>query len=313
MQNPSNMVTCIQGPTASGKSMLAERVALALDGEIISADSMQIYRGMDIGTAKVPYDERSVTYHCIDMLDPGEPYSAALFQRDARSAIDMIRSRGHLPIICGGTGFYVRAALDDMDFAPGDESSPVRQKYAALATELGDEKIHELLAQKDPASAALIHPHNVRRVIRALEMHEEGESYAARKQAFATLPARIPSIKLALDLDRALLYHRIDMRVDEMIQDGLVDEVTRLLDEGFRGGLTAPQAIGYKEIVAYLDGEAMLDEAIMQIKQATRRYAKRQLSWLRRDSEIIWLRADEGITDTLVQRAIDEIEGAVRT
>ena len=200
-----------------------------------------------------------------------------------------------------------------MDFAPGDESSTVRQKYAQLAEELGDDGLHALLAQRDAESAALIHPHNVRRVVRALEMLEEGESYAARKRAFATLPARVPSVKLALDVDRQLLYERIDERVDVMVSTGLVDEVKRLLDSGFRDGLTAPQAIGYKEIVAHLEGDVTLEEAIAQIKQATRRYAKRQLSWLRRDSEIIWLHADEGITDTLVQRSMDEIEGAVRT
>lgn len=144
-------------------------------------------------------------------------------------------------------------------------------------------------------------------------MLEEGESYAERKRAFATLPACIPSIKLALDVERQTLYERIDKRVDVMIESGLVDEVRHLLDEGFRDGLTAPQAIGYKEIVAYLEDDITLDEAIAQVKQATRRYAKRQLSWLRRDSEIIWLHADEEITDTLVQRAIDEIEGAART
>lgn len=313
MSNICDKVVCVQGATASGKSELAERVAAILGGEIISADSMQIYRGMDIGTAKVPASERAVAYHCIDILDPGEPYSAALFQHDARAAIEDIRLRGRLPIICGGTGFYVRAALDDMDFAPGDTENPVRLKYMHMLEELGSDGLHELLGQRDPESAALIHPHNVRRVIRAFEMLEEGESYAERKRAFATLPARIPSIKLALDVERQMLYERIDKRVDVMIESGLVDEVRHLLDEGFHDGLTAPQAIGYKEIVAYLEGDITFDEAIAQVKQATRRYAKRQLSWLRRDSEIIWLHADEGITDTLVQRTIDEIEGAAQT
>ena len=286
MSNSCDKVVCIQGATASGKSELAERVAAILNGEIISADSMQIYRGMDIGTAKVPESERAVAYHCIDILDPGEPYSAALFQHDARAAID---------------------------FAPGDAENPVRLKYTHMLEELGSDGLHELLGQRDPESAALIHPHNARRVIRAFEMLEEGESYAERKRAFATLPACIPSIKLALDVERQTLYERIDKRVDVMIESGLVDEVRHFLDEGFRDGLTAPQAIGYKEIVAYLEDDITLDEAIAQIKQATRRYAKRQLSWLRRDSEIIWLHADEGITDTLVQRTIDEIEGAART
>lgn len=313
MSNSRDKVVCIQGATASGKSELAERVAVILGGEIISADSMQIYRGMDIGTAKVPASERAVAYHCIDILDPGEPYSAALFQHDARFAIEDIRSRGRLPIICGGTGFYVRAALDDMDFAPGDAENPVRLKYMHMFEELGSDGLHELLRQRDPESAALIHSHNVRRVIRAFEMLEEGESYAERKRAFATLPACISSVKLALDVERQRLYERIDKRVDVMIESGLVDEVRHLLDEGFRDGLTAPQAIGYKEIVAYLENDITLDEAIAQVKQATRRYAKRQLSWLRRDPEIIWLHADEGITDTLVQHTIDQIERAART
>lgn len=313
MSNSRDKVVCIQGATASGKSELAERVAVILGGEIISADSMQIYRGMDIGTAKVPASERAVAYHCIDILDPGEPYSAALFQHDARFAIEDIRSRGRLPIICGGTGFYVRAALDDMDFAPGDAENPVRLKYMHMFEELDSDGLHELLRQRDPESAALIHSHNVRRVIRAFEMLEEGESYAERKRAFATLPACISSVKLALDVERQRLYERIDKRVDVMIESGLVDEVRHLLDEGFRDGLTAPQAIGYKEIVAYLENDITLDEAIAQVKQATRRYAKRQLSWLRRDPEIIWLHADEGITDTLVQHTIDQIERAART
>lgn len=303
-------LVCIQGPTASGKSALAEEIARRKNGEIVSADSMQIYIGMDIGTAKTPLQDRSVAYHCIDIVHPGEAYSAALFQRDAREAIRDIQARGRLAILCGGTGLYVRAALDEMDFAGGDSESAVRKKYTELAEELGSEKLHAQLAQADPQSAELIHPHNVRRVIRAFEMLEEGESYAERKRAFKNVPAHIPSVKLALDLDRKLLYERIDTRVDAMIASGLVDEVQGLLNDGFRGALTSSQAIGYKEIVSYLDGDISLDEAISLIKQSSRRYAKRQLTWLRRDLEIIWLRADDGITDTLVSLAIDAIERA---
>lgn len=303
-------VVCIQGPTASGKSALAEAVAMRLDGEIISADSMQVYRGMDVGTAKVPAMERGVPYHCIDLIDPGQAYSAAEYQRDARSAIDDVRMRGKVPVLCGGTGFYVRAALDDMNFAAGDQENPVRQRYAALADEIGAEALHELLSQRDPRSAQLIHPNNVRRVIRAFEMLEEGESYAQRKEAFKSVPARIDSVKLALDVDRAVLYERIDQRVDEMLAAGLLDEVRALLDAGFRDGLTAPQAIGYKELVEHLEGKRTLDDARDAIKQATRRYAKRQLSWLRGDPEIVWLHANEGIADTLVEKALREIERA---
>lgn len=304
----SQKVICIQGPTASGKSSLAERVAQRLNGEIVSADSMQIYRGMDIGTAKVPFAQRGVPYHCIDIIDPGEPYSAALFQHDARAAIDDIFERGAIPVLCGGTGFYVRAVLDDMDFAPGEQESTLRDSLTSLAEEIGPEALHDRLAKVDPDSAAQIHPNNVKRVIRALEMHEEGESYSERKSKFRSIPAYLPSIKLALDVDRELLYERINARVDEMVSDGLVEEVESLIEQGFRGGLTAPQAIGYKEIVAYLDGTSSKQEAIESIKQSTRRYAKRQLSWLRGDSDIIWLHADDGITDTLVEQALREIE-----
>ena len=313
MPEPLDKVICIQGPTASGKSALAEALAQRLDGEIVSADSMQVYRGMDIGTAKVAPKQRHVAYHCIDLVDPGTPYSAALYQRDARAAIDDIAKRKRRAIICGGTGLYVRAAIDDMEFAPGRAESPARAKYGALAEELGSQGLHDLLKEKDPQSAALIHPHNVRRTIRAFEMLEAGDSYARRKASFKSMQACIPTVKLALNLNRSLLYERIDARVDAMVQSGLVEEVERLLGAGFRAGLTAPQAIGYKELVAYLDGELTLDEALVQIKQATRRYAKRQLSWLRSDLEIRWLPADDGITDTLIAEALDVIERACLT
>lgn len=308
MESPSQSIVCIQGPTASGKSSLAEILAQRLDGEIVSADSMQIYRGMDIGTAKVPVHERTVPYHCIDIVDPGTSYSAALFQSDARAAIGQIELRGRTPVLCGGTVFYVRAVLDDMNFAPGEQDSELRTSLTELARSKGPGAVHARLAELDPESAAQIHPNNVKRVIRALEMHEEGESYARRKTAFKTVPPFLSSIKFALSMERASLYERINERVDAMFEDGLVDEVRALLDEGFREGLTAPQAIGYKEVVAYLDGAIYKSEAAEQIKQATRRYAKRQLSWLRSDPDIIWLHADEGITDTLVQRTLDEIE-----
>lgn len=306
-------VACVQGPTASGKSALAERLACELDGEIVSADSMQVYRGMDIGTAKVPVSERSVVYHCLDLVDPGTPYSAALFQRDARAAIDAIRARGKMAILCGGTGLYVRSVLDEMCFAPGDASDPVRHEYEMLADRIGAHGLHAMLAERDPASARLIHPHNVRRVIRALEMLEKGESYAQRKAAFRTVPPHFESVRLALDVSRDLLYGRIDARVDQMFDEGLVDEVKDLLDRGFRDGITAPQAIGYKEVAAALDGEIALDEARALIKRSSRRYAKRQMTWLRGDQGIIWLHADQGITDTLVRQALDVIEGACGT
>lgn len=302
-------VVCIQGPTASGKSGLADAMARRLDGEVVSADSMQIYTGMDIGTAKVMPCDRSVVYHCIDILDPGQPYSAALFQRDGRAAIEDIQRRGKTAVLCGGTGLYVRAVLDEMDFAAGEqEGNEVRSVYENLVADKGPQAAYDLLVARDPDSAALIHPNNTRRVVRALEMLDRGESYARRKARFKAVPAHYRSVKIALSVERTLLYERIDARVDEMVEQGLVDEVRGLLDRGFREGLTAQAAIGYKEIVAALEGECTLEEAIDQVKQSTRRYAKRQLTWLRGDTSIHWLDANEGVDENLIARAVELIE-----
>jgi len=275
---------------------------------VVSADSMQVYRGMDIGTAKVPVQERRVPYHCIDLADPGQPYSAALFQHDARAAIESIHERGKRAVLCGGTGLYVRAVLDEMDFAAGEQvGNKVRDEYTALAEQIGADALHDLLRERDPESAELIHPNNVRRVIRAFEMLEEGDSYAKRKKAFKTIEPHLPSVKIALQVDVDVLNARINARVDKMAHEGLVDEVKALLDAGFREGLTAPQAIGYKEIVAYLDGTCSLAEALESIKQSTRRYAKRQRTWLRSDKNNIWIEANEGITEEVLQKALTTI------
>lgn len=311
MFDPMRPVLCIQGPTASGKSELAERVSESLGAEIVSADSMQIYRGMDIGTAKVPAHERRVKYHCIDIVDPGQPYSAALFQQDARKAFEDIYGAGKIPVLCGGTGFYVRAALDDMDFAEGSEEDPFRIELQERAVRIGSEAMHEELAKVDPESASMIHPNDMKRVIRALEMANADDSYAARKSRFKSIRPYISSVRFALDVDRKVLYERIDSRVDEMVAAGLVEEVEGLLARGFRDALTAAQAIGYKEMVACLDGSMSFEEALEKIKRSTRRYAKRQLTWLRGDDSVIWMDADEGIDDALVAAVVDAYEKAV--
>jgi tRNA dimethylallyltransferase len=284
-------VVGVVGPTGVGKTTLAEAVAHHLGGEIVSADSMQVYRGMDIGTAKPPVAERRVPYHCIDLVDPGEPYSAALFQRDARSAIAGIAVRGALPVICGGTGLYVRAALDDWEFPAGDVGSVSRGRYERLVTEIGAPGLHAVLAERDPASAALIHRNNTRRVVRALEMLDEGASYSSQSVDFSERRSVYDIALVGLTMDRAALYERIDARVDAMFADDLLGEVTRLLDAGYRTGLTAAQAIGYKELVPVVEDGADLQEAVVAIKQATRRYAKRQLTWFRADPRIRWLDA----------------------
>lgn len=298
-------VIAVMGCTASGKSALADELAVRLGGEVISADSMQVYRGMDIGTAKTPVSERKVPYHCIDICDPGQPYSAALFQHDSRAAIEDIRSRGKVPIICGGTFFYVRACLNQMDFAAGEqEDNPVRDRYNALAARLGAQGIWDYLHERDPQSAEVIHPNNTVRVVRALEMFEEGDSYARRKAAFKGVAEAIPSIKIGLARDTQLLYERINKRVDDMVAAGLVAEVESLLAQGFREGLTAQAAIGYKEIVAALDGLCTMDEAIEQIKMSTRRYSKRQRTWLRGEAGLNWIEADGKALDELVAEAL---------
>jgi tRNA dimethylallyltransferase len=289
-------VIAIVGPTGVGKTAVAEEVAVRLGGEIVSADSMQVYRGMDVGTAKQPPESRRVPYHCVDLVDPDDQYSAALYQVDARDALDGIIERGATPVLVGGTGLYVRAALDEMVFPPGDVCSEPRERLEGQAAKLGPVLIHARLAEIDPASAALIHPNNVRRTVRALEMAEQGLSYAAQHAGFTARRSVYPAAFVGLTMERAALYDRIDRRVDDMLAGGLIDEVTRLLAAGYRDALTASQAIGYKEIVAALDGHAEMHDAVADIKQATRRYAKRQLTWFRADPRVRWV--DVTATDT---------------
>lgn len=300
-------VICVLGPTASGKSAVAQGVALALDGEVVSADSMQIYRGMDIGTAKITPEEMRVPHHLIDIMEPGESFSAQLFQRLARQAFSDIEAKGKVSVLCGGTGLYVQAALEDMRFPKGEQdNNAFRAHYEALAHEQGVEAVWEELNRLDAASAAVIHPNNVRRVIRALEMHEQGISYAEQVSGMKELPEVVPSLRFGLMRDAEKLAVRINMRVDAMFEAGLVSEVESLLDSGLREALTAPQAIGYKEVVAALDGNITMDQAREDIKTATRRYAKRQRSWLRRDKRVVMLDADvcseEQLVNEIVQR-----------
>lgn len=304
--NRRQLVIAILGPTASGKSEVAQRVALKLDGEVVSADSIQVYRSMDIGTAKLKPSEQLVPHHLIDILDPGEAFSAQLFQQLSRKAFDEITQRGKVPILCGGTGLYVQAALEDMRFPKGDQlHNATREKYERLAQEEGNQAVWDILYRLDPESAHLLHVNNVRRVIRALEMHEQGISYAQQVKNIRCLPEVVPSLRFGLFRTPELLAQRINKRVDTMFEQGLVEEVSDLLQRGFRSALTAPQAIGYKEVVAYLDGACSLEEAAEHIKTATRRYAKRQRSWLRRDSRLTMLDADTLTTDQIVERIVE--------
>lgn len=310
-------VIAIVGPTASGKSSLAQSVALELDGEVVSADSMQIYRGMDIGTAKVSADERKVPHHLIDIIDPGQAYSAQLFQDQARAAFIDICERGKVPILCGGTGFYIQAALEDMCFPEGEQQdNPLRDSLEAFRLTHGNEALWDLLNERDPRSAALIHHNNFVRVIRSLEMHEEGVSYANQVKNIKMLPEAVWSLRFLLQVDPLVLAERIDQRVDIMRDAGLVSEVEALIAQGFEEALTAPKAIGYKEIIAAKRGEVTLDRAFEQIKTATRRYAKRQRSWFRRDGRLSVLEADrlseEEMTSLICDRYREALASRMR-
>ena len=299
----------IVGPTASGKSSLAERVASRLYTSIVSVDAMQVYRGMDIGTAKSFPATPGVNLLMVDVADITEDYSVSLFQHDARACVDSLLARGVPAVLCGGTGLYLDAVIDEMEFPTGETRGEARARYEAIADQEGAEALHSLLVERDPKSAELIHPRNVRRVVRALEMLDEGVSYAEQN---ANLRVRAPHYRTAIwgfTMDRARLYRRIDQRVDQMFEAGLVDEVARLADCGLRQSVTARQAIGYKEVLDALDTTISMEEARGLIKARTRRYAKRQLSWLRRDGRTRWLDFDKLSEDEAVEAILRDFEG----
>lgn len=285
-------IVCIVGPTATGKSDLAADLALRLGGEIVSADSMQIYRGMDIGTAKPSAGEmRGVVHHMLDVAEPSEDYSVARYALEAGEAVDGILSRGRLPVVAGGTGLYLDALLGGMTFAGRARDDAYRRSLEELAREKGAQALFSLLEQADPESAARLHPNDIKRVARALEVHHvTGDTISAHNRATAGREARYAAVKIGLTFsDRQALYARIDRRVDAMLEDGLLEEVRGLMGlPGVRKS-TAMQAIGYKELVGVADGSTPLSDAAQAIKQATRRYAKRQLTWFGRDKDICWI------------------------
>ncbi len=301
----------VVGPTGTGKSELAQTLAEWLHGVVLSADSMQVYRGLDIGTAKIPLATRRVPHFGLDIADIRAGYSAAEYQRYARSVIEEQSRAGHPTILCGGTGLYVRAALDCFDFPPGaQEDNTVRMRYEQYARENGDEALHALLTERDAASAALIHPHNRRRVVRALELNEQGESYAERSAGFTRFDSYYPAFRLGLRMEREALYRRLNARVDAMMAAGLLAEVTALRAQGFAKALTARQAIGYKELLTFLEGECSLEEAVEHIKQSTRRYAKRQMTFFNADPRVYWLDIDGLNSDDVAQRAGEQVASA---
>lgn len=298
-------VICIVGPTASGKTDVAQLVAQAVNGEVISADSMQVYKGMDIGTGKLAREQRIVAHHGFDLVDPGQPFSAALFQTYARACFKDIDERGKRNVLAGGTGFYVRAAIDAYEFPEGEQvGNPIRDKWNAFAQEYGAQALWEQLKVVDEQSALVIPPADVKRVVRAFELLAEGKRYSEQKEKLAHIPQLVPAAFIGLAVDPDILRKRIRARVDDMVECGLVDEVRSLLQSGFRDGVTAPSAIGYKEIVAALDGDVSMEQAVESIKVSTCRYAKRQRTWFRKDKRIHWLCADSGDSEALAAEAL---------
>ena len=301
-------VVCIVGPTASGKSALAEEVAKNLHSSVVSVDAMQVYKGMDIGTAKVPEHERAVPLLMVDKVDPTQEYSVQLFQKDARFEIDALLAAKKIPILCGGTGLYLDAVIDQMHFPSGTVGSKSRLLYEQRAKTDGPAALYQLLCDRDPQSAELIHPHNVRRVVRALEMLDEGVSYAKHHRGLKGHLPYYHALIWGLTMDRKRLYARIDERVERMFSMGLIDEVRRLKSQGFEENSTAGQAIGYREVLLYLSGELPQEEAVEAVKQHTRHYAKRQLSWLKRDGRVRWLDMDTMGIEQATKAILSEIE-----
>jgi tRNA dimethylallyltransferase len=302
-------VVAVVGPTAAGKSALAVSLALALGGEVVNADSMQLYRGMDIGTAKLTLEERrGVPHHLLDVWDVRRTASVVDYQRQSRSAIEDITARGRVPILAGGSGLYVRAVLDDIDF-PGTDPR-VRERLEAELERCGPAAMHARLAGLDPAAAAAILPTNGRRIVRALEVIElTGRPFTATLPAYESSR---PAVQIGVRVPRDELDRRIAVRVERMWRAGFADEVRHLEREGLREGKTASRALGYAQMLRYLAGEWSAEQAARETVRATRRFARRQESWFRRDPRVIWLDADgDPGGEDMVSRALDVISARV--
>lgn len=297
----------LTGPTAVGKTDLSIALAKRIGGEIVSADSMQVYRHMDIGSAKIAQEQMdSVTHHLIDILEPTDEFNVALFQQLAKKALDGIYERGHIPIVTGGTGFYIQALLYDIDFTDNDEDTALRSNLEEIARTQGSEALYDRLRQVDPESCEIIHANNIKRIIRAIEFYEKtGTKISEHNKIQRQNDSPYNFAYFVLNDDRRKLYDRIESRVDEMMRLGLVEEVRCLKDIGCTADMVSMQGLGYKEILAYLDGQISLDEAVYLIKRDTRHFAKRQLTWFRRERDVIMVDKQEFAYDN--DRLIDYI------
>lgn len=311
-QTGKRPLVILTGPTAVGKSALSIALAKTIGGEIVSADSMQVYRHMDIGSAKIrPEEMEGVPHHLIDVLEPTEAFNVVVFQKLAEQAIAEIYGRGHVPILVGGTGFYIQALLYDIDFTENDEDTALRHSLEELAGREGAEALYERLRVVDPVSCESIHAHNVKRVIRAIEFYEKTGKRISdhnKEQRENVSPYRFAYF--VLNDDREKIYQRIDRRVDLMLEQGLVEEVLSLREMGCHKGMVSMQGLGYKEILSYLEGEISLEEAVYLIKRDTRHFAKRQLTWFRREKEVIWVQ--KNVFDQYGQNELDFMQDFLR-
>lgn len=301
----------LTGPTAVGKTALSVELAKAVNGEIISADSMQVYRHMDIGTAKItPEEKKGVPHYLIDELDPGEDFNVVLFQQLTKKYMADIYAKGKIPILAGGTGFYIQAVLYDIDFTDNDTDFSYRDQLTALLEEKGADHLYEMLKDKDPESATAIHPNNSKRIIRALEyLRLTGDRISEHNKEQREKESPYNFCYIVLNKDRAKLYEAINERVDIMLENGLIDEVKKLAAMGYTKDMVSMQGLGYKEILAYLEGEYSLDKAIEILKRDTRHFAKRQLTWFKREKEVLWVDKEKFLSEEeLLQHLISVLE-----
>lgn len=300
----------IGGPTACGKTGFSIKLAKKIGGEIISADSMQVYRYMDIGTAKVtPEEADGVPHYLIDELDPDEEYNVMLFQQKAKAYMEEIWEKGKVPILVGGTGFYINALLYDNDFTETDNDTSYREECYKLAQEQGPEVLFERLKKIDPEYAANIHANNVKRVTRALEYHYlTGQKFSEHNAEQKEKETPYDAAVIILTMNREKLYERIELRIDLMMEQGLLEEVKGLLDKGYTPDLVSMQGIGYKEFIPYFNGECTLEEAVTQLKTNTRRFAKRQLTWFRRQIDGLWVDLSKATGEEAMEDVLDYLK-----
>lgn len=291
MNEKKNPLIILTGPTAVGKTALSIALAKAINGAVISADSMQVYRGMDVGSAKITKEEMDgVTHYLIDILDPDEEFHVVKFQTLAKEALQKIYANGQIPIVVGGTGFYIQALLYDIDFTSQEEDSGLRARYASLAEKYGNEYLHDILKKVDPKSAGIIHANNVKRVIRALEFYEKTKTpISEHNERERQKKSPYQFYYFVLTDKRERLYERIEQRIDQMLENGLIEEVKALKAKGYHRDMVSMQGLGYKEILSWLDGDISYERAVYLLKRDTRRFAKRQLTWFRREKDVIWI------------------------